>query len=331
MTRVIVIGLGPIGLACAKAAVEAPGLSLVGLVDIDPDKVGRKASELLGVEMGAGEDVVVVKNLSDASPDANAAILTTSSYFDGIAPLLRECIQRKLCVVSSCEQMLYPWLRHPELANAIDDEAKAGGVALLGTGVNPGFVMDTLAVVASSMVTAVRKVRCLRVVDASTRRKPLQAKVGATMSVEHFNSLAQQGKIGHKGLGESVALLAAGLGQRAALDQIAETLDPVVADKPLDSALGRIEAGQVRGIHNVGRWKNELLEIELDLTMAVGEPNPIDSVDLDGPVPLTIQVPGGTPGDTATVASMINQTRQIRVVPAGLRTMLDMPPGGARA
>lgn len=234
-------------------------------------------------------------------------------------------------MVSSCEQMLYPWLRHPELANQIDDEAQAAGVALLGTGVNPGFVMDTLAVFMSSMVAAVRKVHCLRVVDASTRRKPLQAKVGATMSVDEFNALARESKIGHKGLGESIALLAAGLGQRAVLEQIDETLEPVVAEKPLDSALGTIEVGRVRGIHNVGVWKNDLLEITLDLTMAVGEPNPRDAIALDGPVPLNMQVNGGTPGDTATVASMINQTRQIRVVPAGLRTMLDMPPGGARA
>ena len=330
MTRVIVIGLGPIGLACAAATIEAPGLVLVGLVDIDPKKIGKSASELLGMEV-PGEDPVVVSSLDAVPVDANAAIVTTSSHFDAVVPTLRACMEKKLCVVSSCEQMLYPWLRHPELANAIDDEAQAAGVALLGTGVNPGFVMDTLAVVMSSMVAAVRKVRCVRVVDASTRRQPLQAKVGATMSVDEFSALARASKIGHKGLGESVALLAAGLGQRAMLDQISETLEPVVADRRLDSALGAIEPGRVRGIHNVGIWKNELLEITLDLTMAVGEADPRDEITLDGPVPLHVKVVGGTPGDTATVASMINQTRQIRVVPAGLRTMLDMPPAGARA
>ena len=309
---VAVIGLGPIGLAAARAVHADPGMALVQLVDVSPDHAGTSPLD--------GGPAVTDK----LAGGADVAILCTTSYFDKMAPLVRDCIGHKTHVVSSCEEMLWANYRHADLAREIDAEAKAAGVALLGTGVNPGFVLDYLPAVASSMILEVLAVRAKRRVQAQTRRQPLQKKVGATMTVEEFNGLKARNAIGHKGMAESVCLLAAALGREVPGGAVEESLEPLTAEKPLESALGTIEPGKVRGMHNVGRWSGQGLAIDLDLIMAVGEPEAYDEIRLEGPVPLIVRVEGGTPGDSATAAVLVNACRVLPRCNPGLRTMLDL-------
>ncbi len=329
MLNIIVIGLGPIGISAARAVQQDKGMKLVGLVDVDPAKVGKTLTQLNDGAAGGGPKVV--SNVAQTmSKKPQVAIVTTASHFDRVAPTLRECIKSKIHVVSSCEEMSFPAFRNKKLAAEIDAQARKKKVALLGTGVNPGFVMDLLPLVLSSMVTKVTGVKVIRRLDAARRRLPLQAKVGATMTPEHFRDLANQHKIGHMGIGESVAMIAKGLGREARPKDVKITLDPVIADREFDSALGKIAPGMVCGMRNTAGWTGKDLTIELDLTMAVGAPDAQDRVELSGPVPLTLIIPGSTPGDTATVAAMINCARLLPNVTPGLKTMLDMPPATAR-
>jgi 4-hydroxy-tetrahydrodipicolinate reductase len=329
MIRVIVIGLGPIGIGAAKAILADRDLQLVGLVDVDPAKVGKTLTEIgAGVQGGPKISASIAEG---ATHGAGVAIVTTTSKFDQIVPTLRELMGHQIHVVSSCEEMSWPAYLHPELAKQIDDEAKRAGVALLGTGVNPGFIMDYLPVVLSSMVTRVTGARVGRYVDASTRRLPLQAKVGATMTVEYFNALARDGKIGHMGIAESVAMLAAGLGREVKKGDVKVTLDPVVASREMSSLLGTITEGQVCGMRNTANWSGDGLTIDMELVMALGTKEPHDLIELDGPVPLRLRIEGGTPGDSATVASLVNFTRVLPRCTPGLKTMLDVPVGGAQA
>jgi 4-hydroxy-tetrahydrodipicolinate reductase len=308
--NVAIVGLGPIGMAAARAAWVDPGMHIVGLVDTSPDLVGIEPFE----------DLVVTSEL----PPADVAIVCTTSDFPAMLPILRTAAAKKTHVVSSCEEMLYPTYRHPDAAAEADAIAKQHGVSFLGTGVNPGFVLDLLPVVLSSMLLEVTAVRARRRVDAGTRRRPLQAKVGATMTPSDFAARKAAGTIGHRGMAESVALVAAGLGRSVVPGAVEETLDPVLAEAETPSALGTIEPGQVAGIHNVGRWSGDGLMIELDLIMSVGWPDPHDAIELDGPVPMKTRIDGGTPGDSATVAALINAARVLPHCPPGLRTMLDL-------
>ncbi|MEE9211244.1 MAG: hypothetical protein V3U29_01170 [Phycisphaeraceae bacterium] len=330
MLRVVVVGLGAIGCACSRAVQMQGGMELVGLFDTDPCKVARTLGQIDG-RGGNGPDAgpVVTDRIDTATlHDAHAAVVCTTSSFKTIAPTIRQLLVHKVAVVSSCEQMLWPWYREADLAESIHRDATAAGRAVLGTGVNPGFVMDSLTVVLASAVQRVTSVRCVRRVDAATRRNPLQRKIGATMAVDEFKTLARTGKIGHQGLAESVALLAAGLGRRVESGTVAETLDPVIAEQPIESALGSIEPGRVAGMHNTARWRGDELSIELDLTMAVGLSDPIDTIELDGPVPLRLALRGGVPGDSATIAMLINHLPVVHRAGPGLLTMLDLPPAG---
>jgi 4-hydroxy-tetrahydrodipicolinate reductase len=321
MLNVIVIGLGPIGLAAAHAVQKDPGMELSGLVDLDPQKQGKTLHELFQAAEKGG--VKCVGSLKDVQK-VDVAIVGTTSYFADMKPLLDELIARKAHVVSSCEEMLWPWYRNDLLAKEVDLAAQRAGVALLGTGVNPGFVLDYLPLVLSSMVTEVKGVKAVRRVDATKRRRPLQQKVGATMTVDHFNALKREGKIGHKGMAESVVMLAAGLGAKVGNGEVIETLEPVVAKTPIESMLGTIQPGQVAGMNNVGKWQGQGLSIELDLTMSCGLDNTGDTVYLTGPVPLQLTIPGSTPGDSATVAALVNCARILPLAKPGLRTMLDV-------
>ena len=157
MTRIVVVGLGPIGLAAARIAQSAPDLELAGLVDLDPKKIGQTLDSVDAKNANELAAPTIVDSLDKVGP-ADVAILCTTSYFDKIVPLLRACMKKKLHVTSSCEEMAWPRYRHADLAQLIQGEAHEAGVALVGTGVNQGYVMDLLAVQVSSLVAQVTSV-----------------------------------------------------------------------------------------------------------------------------------------------------------------------------
>lgn len=335
MIRTAVIGLGPIGLATAMAVMQSAELSLTGLIDIDPAKAGRQLGELLHDSMGVkGPAATIASPAVVASIDrvqADVLLVCTTSKLRDVAATLKQAIAAKCAVVSSCEEMAFPRYANGALADELDSAARQAGVALLGTGVNPGFVMDLLPVVLASMTRGVRAVEVVRRVDASTRRRPLQAKIGATMTPQQFQTLAGEHAIGHAGIAESAAMLGTGLGHEVAAGSVDVTLEPVLATEKLASLVGEIQPGQVCGMQNVAQWSGAGLSIKLDLTMAIGLADPHDRITIHSGHhhgPLTLTIPGSTPGDSATVASLINGARVIRRQRAGLLTMLDVTPLG---
>ena len=251
--------------------------------------------------------------------------LCTSSFLPDVAEDVRRAARAGANVVSSCEELLLPDFQHPELAGELDEAAKAGGVTVVGTGVNPGFVLDYLPVVASAACRELRGVRATRVVDAGTRREALQRKVGAGLSVDVFRERAADGRLGHVGMRESVALVGRALGFE--LDDVAQTVEPVIAERELTTPFVTVPAGRVAGIRNlgIGRRDDEPL-VTLRLEMYIGAPNPRDEILLLGEPPLFLRFDGGVPGDDATAAILVNTARQAVAAPPGLKTVLDLPP-----
>lgn len=96
-----------------------------------------------------------------------------------VEPQIEPMARAGISVVSSCEELLYPPLREPRLAKRLDQLCKQHGARVLGTGVNPGFVMDVLPVCLTGVCRTVRAIRIQRVVNAATRRGPLQKKSGS--------------------------------------------------------------------------------------------------------------------------------------------------------
>jgi 4-hydroxy-tetrahydrodipicolinate reductase len=229
-------------------------------------------------------------------------------------------------VVSTCEELSYPYRTHPELAAKLDAEAKDWGVALVGTGVNPGFVMDKLVVTLAAVSQRIEHAKALRIVDASKRRLPLQKKIGAGMSVDEFRGQVAAGIIKHVGLPESVAMVADSL--NLPVDQITETIEPVVAREHVQTEFLTVEAGQAAGVHQIARGLSAGKElVYLELQMYVGAKDPADTIELQGHPNISLVIPGGSHGDIATASVVVNSIPVILDAPAGLRTARDLPIG----
>jgi hypothetical protein len=308
--RVCVVGLGPIGLEVARAIVSRRELRIVAAVDLSPELAGKPLAELVP---GAPADVKIDSTLDAALAPGRveAMALTTTSRFAEVVADLETAIRRRVHVASTCEEMSAPVIDSQTWAR-LDERARNADVTLLGTGVNPGFVMDRLPLQLAGACVSVSRVRVDRVVDAAKRRGPLRKKVGEGLSPDEFRAGVAQKKIGHVGLRESALLIARGLGWK--IDAYVETIDPVVGDD------GKCLGIRQRGAATVGGTT----KIELALDMYVGAPNPHDRVQLEADPPMDVLVAGGTQGDRATVGTTVNALARMRSAPRGFLTVADV-------
>src|SRR5213080_527983 len=324
--RAIQYGVGPIGASIAKLMREKQAIEIVGAVDLDPAKAGRDLGEVAGAaDAPWGVNVFAdAKEALDLNPDV--VIHSTSSSLAKVMDQLMACLEAQSCVVSTCEELSYPFRTHPDLAAKLDAAAKEWGVALVGTGVNPGFVMDKLVVTLAAVAQRIEHAKALRVVDASKRRLPLQKKIGAGMTVEEFRAQVKAGVIKHVGLPESVAMVADGL--NLPVEQITETIEPKVATERVQTEYLTVEAGQAAGVHQIARGLSGGKEvIYMELQMYVGAKDPADTVTLTGHPDISLTIPGGSHGDIATASVAVNSIPVILDAPAGLRTSRDLPIG----
>ena len=317
-------GVGPIGAAIVRLMREKRSIEIIGAIDSDPAKAGRDLGDVVeGADAPWGVPVMNdAAAMLGESPDV--VIHSTSSYLSSVMDQLLACLAAEACVVSTCEELAYPFRKYPELSAKLDEEAKTWGVALIGTGINPGYVMDKLLITLSAASQSINSARAVRVVDASKRRLPLQKKVGAGMSVEEFRAQVAAGAIKHHGLPESVAMVSDALG--LGVDEIAENIDPVVAREPVKTQFLEVAAGQVAGVHQIVRgFAKGQEKIYMELRMFVGANDPHDTIEILGTPELKLTIPGGTHGDIATASVVVNCIPAILDAPAGLRTSRDLP------
>lgn len=323
--RVVSFGLGPIGLAAARLAASKSTIDLVGAIDIDPDKTGKDLGELLGLEAAIGVAVEADAEAVLRRLQPDAVLHCTRSFLPDVVEQFELLARCGANVVSSSEELLVPDLQHPDVAARIDAAAREAGVSVLGTGVNPGFAMDFMAIVASAVTFDIRSLKCVRVVDAATRRLPLQKKVGAGMNEAEFKKQLATGRFGHIGLRESVALVARGLG--FAVERIEQTVEPVLAAEDHKTPFLTVKEGQVAGIRNHGYgYIGEQTVIHLDLSMFVGAPEPRDEIILDSTPPVHLKFQGGIAGDEATAAILVNNLHGVAAARPGLVSVLDVAP-----
>ncbi|MEM6750721.1 MAG: dihydrodipicolinate reductase [Planctomycetota bacterium] len=325
--RIAQFGLGPIGIESVRLAATRPWAKLVGGVDIDPAKVGKSLGDLTGDASLAHAKVYdSFEALCDAlGDDAPQIVLHTAGSSAKVSlKQMEPMVRRGVSVASTCEQLLFPGVRAPEEACAMHGLCAEHNARIVGTGVNPGFVMDLIPVQATAVSRSVDAIHVTRVVDASTRRQPLQKKVGSGMAPAEFQALFDQGKAGHAGFQESAALVCHAMGWPTS--DLRERLEPVVAEARIETDHFTVEPGQVRGLHQiVEAWDGETKRVELDLTMALAEPEPHDRVVIQGDPPLDLLFQGGVPGDTATVAALLSAAARLSACPPGLLLMTDLP------
>jgi len=324
--RVALVGLGPIGIEVGKALAAREGIEFLGAADPSPDIAGKRLADILPLGGSAGALTVDASTGTLYARSAGSrgrndvVVLCTGSRLDSVTPQIEEAIAAGFHVVSTCEELAYPELKHSVLAHRIDQIARGKGVAVLGTGVNPGLVMDRLALAAAAACVRVEKVTVTRVVDAARRRGPLRAKVGAGLTRPEFDKGVAERRLGHVGLSESAAIIALGLG--LPIDEITETINPVIATREIDG----IPEGHVLGLHQIALVQaGDEPKVVLDLTMAVGVADPADSIEIEGDPPVHLKVLGGFHGDRATVGCVVNAIPFLVNAAAGLHKVVTLP------
>ena len=315
--KVAQYGIGPIGAEIARLLLTKPWVTIVAAVDVDPAKVGKDLGEVIGLGREVGVKVT-------ASLDVKADVVchSTGSRLRDVAGQLRELLSAGAHVVSTCEELSFPL--DTTLREELTQVARANNVTLLGTGVNPGFVMDKLPLTITSVCQEVKSVEIIRIQNASTRREPLQRKVGAGMTTDEFHAAVDAGKIKHMGLKESLMLVGNGLG--VDFDSVSdENIQPIVAEREVVTQYLKVAPGQVAGVHQTIYGKGRI-NVSLELRMYVGaEDVAADKVIIKGVPDVEMTIKDGVHGDRATAAMVVNSIPRVVVARPGVLTMDDIP------
>ena len=322
--RAVQFGCGPIGCAVAKLAIQRPNIKLVGAVDIDKGKIGRDLGEVMGIDKKLGIPITDDVDGLLAKKKVDIVFHQTSSSLEIVAPQLTQLLGYGVNIVSTTEELAYPFTTQPKLAAKIDKVAKANKATVLGTGINPGFLMDSWVLFMTAVCQEVKQVKAVRIQDARPRRLPFQKKIGAGCTPEEFQKLVEGGTLRHVGLTESITMIAAGLGWK--LDDITESIEPVIAQKRVESQYIVVEPGQASGVRQAGRGLRGSEEvITLEFEASLGTPESYDAIFITGNPNMEVVVKEGTHGDIATAAIVVNAARRVVEAAPGLVTMKDLP------
>ena len=252
------------------------------------------------------------------------AFLTTVSTFPEVLPTLSTLFRHNIDVVASTEELFYPYYRYAEQALSLDELAKQHGVSVLGTGINPGFVMDTLVLVLTGACQHINRIAVTRVANASGARPSLQKKLGLGLKPDTFAEHTAQGHVGVFGLVDSLAFLAHIL--KWHMDDFKERLVPVIADKPVRFAQGGVETGQVCGVRYIVKGISHGKEvISFDLRMYLEAENVRDTIYIEGTPTIEMTIKSTDMGDVAAAGLLVNMSPLVHQARAGLLTMVDLP------
>jgi len=322
--RVMQVGLGPIGAAVTRQLAARKAFRIVAAVDIDPNKIGRDMGDV--TELGRSLRVKVSGDLRKAAKASkpDVAVLCTSSSLERVMPQIEQLLKLRLPVVSTTEELAYPAARNRRLAKKLDAMARKAKVAVLGTGVNPGFTMDALPIALTAVCEQVNRIEVRRVQDARIRRLPFQQKIGAGLTREQFEQQVAAGSVRHVGFPESIQMIGDAMGWR--LTRITDEVRPWIAEEEVFSELLAVDPGYVAGLSQEGvGYVGDEAKILLQLDAYLGAPESFDSVLIDGSPRIYSKVQGGIHGDIATASMTVNSIPHVIAAAPGLRTMRDMP------
>jgi len=321
--RVLHYGLGEIGIGIARESAASDRLDSVAAVDVDPARVGKSLASLWGSSGG----VAVRGSLKEAIADAggiDVAFHCAGSHIDAIEGQLLELIEAGCNVVTTAEEVIWPYGSREEAAERLHAAALRKGVTLFAAGVNPGFLFDRLPAYLSSMTLAPTAVRGRRLVDLSRRRSALRRKMGVGQGAESVRGRTSTFSMGHAGFPESVRYLAAALGWQ--IGEVTQQLEPVVAEQRFERGGETVLAGQVLGLaHTAKAATRDGKEISFSLTMRLDCEEPFDEIEIDGRPPIVVRFPIGLQGDFATLASAVNACGFVVTAAPGLICRLATP------
>jgi 2,4-diaminopentanoate dehydrogenase len=322
--RVMHFGLGPIGAAVVRQVATRPGFAVVAGIDIDSNKVGRDLGEVVGLDRRLRVTVSDDPRAAIKATKPDVVALCTSSSLKKVWPQIESILAMKVPIVSTTEELAYPHFSQRRLAARINAAARKAKVAVLGTGVNPGFTMDALPITLTGVCETVTSITVNRIQDARSRRLPFQQKIGCGLTPAQFQSRVDDASVRHVGLTESIAMIADAMGWK--LDKVTDVIAPKIAEAPISSQFLTVEKGHVCGLvqDGTGYVKGKPL-VQLHMEAYLGAPESYDSVEVEGNPQLSMKIAGGVHGDVATASITVNSIPKVLQAPPGLHTMRSLP------
>ncbi len=324
--KIVLYGVGAMGTRIAKFLLKKKGVEIIGAIDVDKEKVGKDLGDVLDIGKRLGITVSNDPNGMLSKANADMVIHSTTSFLKQTYPQIAAAIKHGVNVVSTCEELSYPYATEPELAEKLDKLAREHSVTVLGTGINPGFLMDTRVINLTSVCQEIEHIRATRIMNAATRRVPFQKKIGAGLTVNEFKERIEQKTItGHVGLTQSIAMIANALKWK--LDKIeVDPVEPVVAETQVESEAVKVEPGQVAGLKQCARGVKEGKEvISLDFQAYIGAKEEYDAVTIEGVPNVHEKIAPCIHGDSGTIAIIVNSIPKVMNAAPGLVTMKDLP------
>lgn len=329
--RVGLWGFGAMGRGMAKMLLDKKGLEIVSVCDLDPNKTGKSIFELLGIERGERRDVVIESDYTKAFTEkcADVVLLATDSFVKNAFNKIEYILKQKINVISTAEEMAYPQAQSPEMAKELDKIAKEKGVSVLGTGINPGFVLDLLVLALTGTCERVDSIKAVRVNDLSPFGHAVMEEQGVGVTKEVFEKGVAEGTIaGHVGFPESIKMITDGIGWN--LDKIDQTREPIMSNVYRKSEYAEVQAGNVAGCRQCGYGY-----VDGELKIVMEHPQQIlphlegiktgDYVTIKGTPNIDLQITPEIPGGIGTIAMCVNSIPHIINARPGLKTMLDIP------
>lgn len=327
MIRVAVWGTGMMGQGLLGFLLDRPkDVELTGVIVTNPAKDGVSVGELLGRECDVKMTTDFASVLAE-KPDV--VCINTQSNLSEVEGQIEPAVRAGVNVICIAETLAFPWATDAAWAEKFDALAKEHGVSILGTGVNPGFILDALVVMWSSICLKVDRIEASRVNDLSPFGPTVMASQGVGTTVAQFEAGVADGSIvGHIGFQESVGLIARALGW--SIDEVVETREPIVTTVERSTPHVRVAPGDVCGCrHTAKAYSGGELKIELIHPQQI-HPH-MEGVDTGDYIKIfgdpNVQMANSPeiPGGKGTYASTGNYIPLIADAPAGMLTVVDMP------
>ncbi|MHA2238304.1 MAG: NAD(P)H-dependent amine dehydrogenase family protein [Candidatus Hodarchaeales archaeon] len=327
--NVVQIGLGPMGKLITRLLVSRKNINLLGLVDIDPEIEGKSLDDILKISVNP--KIIVQKSVKSLliNNQVDVVVIATSSSLINTASTIKEVLAKGVNVISICEELSYPYVNHPELSIELDKLAKENLCTVVGTGINPGYLMDLLPIVMTAPCQIVDKISITRMMNSSKRREPFQRKIGTGLSTDDFQAKIRNKEItGHVGLTESIQMIVGALCLPDG-EILENSPEPVVTPANILTSYGEsVKQGNVCGLKSSATYKNsetgEII-ISMDFIAYAGDHEEYDSIDIEGTPNINQKITGGVHGDLGTAAMVANLVPHVYKSSAGLFTMKDTP------
>ena len=329
--KVVIWGFGAMGRGMAEMLLTKKGIEITGVCDLHPALVNKSIFDALECEKESHKEVLVSDNIEDLLDRENCDIvlLCTDSYTSKAFPKMKMILEKGINVISTAEEMAYPKAQEPVLADELNKIAKDNGVTVLGTGINPGFIMDLLVVALSGVMTDVKHIEANRVNSLSPFGPAVMEEQGVGITLEKFNKGIKDDTLaGHVGFAESVLMIADAIGVK--LDGFTQQMAPIVTSVDRKSKYGEALKGNVAGVNMTGQGLvNGEVFIDMKHPQQI-EPemegtNTGDYINIIGIPNIHMAITPEIDGGIGTIAMCVNMIPHVLNARPGLKTMIDLP------